>query len=103
MNDPKLKKLFATARTEAAVPPPEDFATRTAMAVRREAVADTSASAETDASWFDALGSLLPRLSVAAALVLGVGFAAEFYFSAGDGGLTGEASHLAQQWLFTMR
>ena len=65
MNESKIQKLFAAARSEAAVEVPFDFATQLVSTVRRENVALATPSA------IDVLATLFPRLAVAALLIIG--------------------------------
>ena len=91
MNEKKLNQLFASARNEAAPPPPADFAADVLRAVHRE----PTVAAPPAASLFDQLNFLFPRLALAAAVVIGLCVAADFGFT--SAGLP-EPGDGAAQW-----
>jgi hypothetical protein len=94
MNDDRLKKLFALARTETPPSAPEGFDARVLAAVRRERRA-------APVSVWEQIGALFPRLAVGAALVIALCLAAEFCWSAMQpSSLAAEVSELSDQWLF---
>ena len=98
MNKPKIKKLFAAARNEAAPAPAAGFAADVLRAIRRE----PPVSLPETASVFDQLNRLFPRFALAAAIVIALGVATDFGLTAagvpdlGDG-----VSEISSQWLFT--
>jgi hypothetical protein len=94
MNDRKLKKLFELSRAEHAPEPPAGFDARVLDAIRQETRLGPP-------SLWDQLGALLPRLAAAAALVITLCVASDYYFSGGNSGsLTADVSELSEQWLF---
>jgi len=96
MKNSRIRRLFEAARAEPTVEPPADFAGRVARAIQRDSRALEPVSV------FDMLASLFPRLAWAAALVIGLCLAVEFYFSANSStNLSMNLAVVAEQWLFT--
>ncbi len=92
MNDQKIKKLFALARSETPPAAPKGFDARVLSAIRREQRA-------APVSLWEQLGELFPRLAVAAFLVMGTCLAADFYYSTTQGPrVTGDLTALSEQW-----
>ena len=98
MNERKLNQLFASARREAASPPPADFDAQVMRAIRRE----PGSGALERGSLLDQLESLFPRLAWGAALVLALCLAAESGAELlGWPNLTEGVAQLSDQWLLT--
>jgi hypothetical protein len=98
MNEQKLKKLFAAARTESAPAPSEHFAMDVLRAIGRE---KPISPAETF-SVFDQLNLLFPRFALAAAALIVLGIAADFGLTAaGVPNLSDGVSQVSAQWLLS--
>jgi hypothetical protein len=97
MNEQKLQKLISAARAEPAPVLSPGFETQVMHALRREEKAEL-------ASLFDQLGELVPRLALAAALVIGMCVAAEVCLSTlGPMDLSEGVTQVSEQWLFAVR
>jgi hypothetical protein len=90
----KLNRLIELSRAEAPAVAPEGFDARVLQAIRREPHAGTE-----EASLWEQIGALLPRLAVATAAVILLCFGADS-FLAGGSSLTDSVSHISEQWMF---
>ena len=93
MNENKQKQLFEAARGNPGVEVPSDFAMQVLGAIRRE---ETRAG---EASLFEQLSALFPRLATAALLVISVGVVFEFVI---NDDLFSRLSQASDQWLLPM-
>ena len=97
MNERKLQKLFAAARSEPAPAPAAGFDSRVVRAIQRELKAGP-------VSVFDHLDRLLPRLAWAAVLAIGLCVAGDFGLAALHlPGLSDGVAEISEQWLFAVR
>ena len=96
MNDRKLKQLFDAARHAPAPDAPPNFAEGALAAIRHE-------RREAPADFWEQLAALLPRITVAAALILAACLMADAGFSRATGGNFSEDIHqISEQWLFAV-
>ena len=97
MNDEKLKRLFASARKNAAPAPGGNFASGVLRAIRSEPPPGT---AEAFSLW-EHLNSLFPRVAVAAAALIVLSVAADWGLTAaGLPGLNEGAAQVTSQYFF---
>jgi len=97
MNDPKLNRIFATARRDVCPTPTEDFARGVAAAARQQI-------REEPRTLLDQLGLLFPRYAVAAGALIVLCIFAEVgqTFLANPEG-SDEFTELCAQWLYTAK
>lgn len=94
MNDEKLKKLFAAARSEMPPTPPSGFDEQVIRAMRNEV-------RRAPVSLWEQLDALFPRLAIASVLVVGACVLGDYYYSAvHPAGLEAEVNAIAEQWAF---
>jgi hypothetical protein len=94
MNPKKLSQLFSAARKQSPPEPDPGFEGRALSAIRREASLEP-------VTLFDQLGALFPKLGLAAALVIGLCVAGDYWGSAQEGhSLNAGIAELSEQWLF---
>ncbi len=98
MNEQRMQKLFAAARSERPLEPAEDFTGRVLGAVRREPRRTQTFTV------FDELTRLFPRLAFVSGLVIGLGCATELYFSLkGSNSLATDVTEAVEQWRFAAK
>ena len=97
MNDPKLNRLFATARRDVCPTPPEGFARGVAAAARQQIQ-------EEPKTLWDQLGLLFPRYAMVAGALIVLCIFAEVgqKLLAGPDG-SDEFTALCAQWLYTAK
>jgi hypothetical protein len=94
MNDEEMKRLMVSARREVAPSPPEGFAARVMMAVRREPRA-------LPMTLWEQLDAIFPRLAFAAAAVIAACLLADFCHSAmRPSDLSAGLDEISEQWLY---
>jgi hypothetical protein len=93
VNESKQKQLFEAVRGNPGVEAPSDFAMQVIGAIRREE------TREREASLFEQLSVLFPRLATAALLVIAAGVVFEILF---NDDLFSRLSQASDQWLLPM-
>ena len=97
MNQRKLGKLFTSARAETPPVPPAEFASRMMRVIRQEPRGG-------DASILNQLAALFPRLTLAAAVVIGLCLTADFCLTTFvQQDLSSTVAAASEQWLFAVR
>ena len=98
MNEQKIRKLFAAARSDAAPALPDDFEQTVLSAIRRQ----PSPPPVPSISIVDELNRLFPSFAMAAIAVVVLALAGDFALSAaGLPDLSDGVSQISSQWLFT--
>ncbi|HEX4343892.1 MAG TPA: hypothetical protein VH255_10895 [Verrucomicrobiae bacterium] len=98
MNNDKLTKLFAAARTENPPAPPANFDGDVMRAIHSDVP-----TAHRSASLFDQLDLFFPKIAWAAVLIICVCVAGEIFSSANSPALGDGIAEISDQWTFTTK